>query len=114
MRRWFFLAFVFFCFSASAQKDTAFQKRLDQYMALTRALDFDKLVNYIHPKIFKMVSKAQLAEVLKSAYENDDMNITLDSVNVTKFSPSYNFQGSLYRKIDYYIALTLKFNDSTV
>jgi len=89
-------------------------RRLDEYMMLNKKMDFEKLMDYIHPNLFTIASKEQMTEMFKSAFDNEALTITMDSLSVIAISPSFSNKGSLYRKVDYYISLSLKFKDSSI
>src|SRR5206468_8254466 len=101
MKHLIFLALVCFIFlSTSAQKtaDPVFKKRLNEYIALTKQLNFEKLMDYVHPKLFKIVPRDQMLQMFQSAFENEMMSISIDSLSILQTSPAYSYQGSLYRK----------------
>jgi hypothetical protein len=100
--------------STLAQRDTSLQQRVNEYLAANRQLDFEKLMNYIHPKLFQIVPRDQMIELFKSIFDNPQMTISMDSMTVTGISKSFNFKGAEYKKVDYYIAMSLRFKDSTV
>ena len=109
------LLFIALCsLSTLAQRDTSLQRRVDEYLAANKQLDFEKLMNYIHPKLFQIVPREQMIELFKSIFDNPQMTISMDSMSVTGISKSFNFKGAEYKKVDYYIAMSLRFKDSTV
>ena len=100
--------------STLAQRDTSLQRRLDEYLAANKQLDFERLMNYIHPKLFDIVPREQLIELFKSIFDNPQMTISMDSMFVKGISTSFNFKGAEYKKVDYYVGMSLRFKDSTV
>lgn len=110
------IATCFFLISASAQVtsiDRDLQKRLDEYMSFNKQLNFQKLMEYIHPSLFKIVPKNQFVEMLEESFNNDKMKISIDSIVVSVIGPSFKHGEALYKKIDYYMSMDLKFKDST-
>jgi hypothetical protein len=114
MKRFLLCCVVFISLQSIAQNDSSLKRRLDEYMLLNKKMDFEKLMNYIHPNLFNIAPKEQLVEVFKSAFDNEALTITMDSLSIIAISPSFSNKGSLYRKVDYYISLGLKFKDSAV
>ena len=108
----FFIALC--CLSTLAQRDTSLQRRLDAYLAANKQLDFEKLMDYIHPKLFDIVPREQMIELFKSIFDNPQMMISMDSMSVIGVSKSFNFKGAEYKKVDYYLRMSLRFKDSTV
>jgi hypothetical protein len=100
--------------SSPAQKDTSLQRRLDEYLVANRQLDFEKLMNYIHPKLFQIAPKEQMIELFKSIFDNPQMTISMDSMSITGISKSFNFKGAEYKKVDYYLWLSVRFKDTSV
>jgi hypothetical protein len=109
----FLFSSIIFLTAIAQTKDPALDKRLKEYMALSKKLDFEKLMDYMHPKIFKVVPKEQLVELFRSSFENGMMTIEMDSLSVLKASSPYTYQGSVYRRIDYFLSMNLKLNDSS-
>jgi len=97
-----------------AQDDSSLQKRLNEYFLLNKQLNFEKLMDYIHPNLFAIASREQLVEMFQSIFNDEDMIISMDSLSTTGISPSFSFQKGLYRKIDYYMRFSIKFKDTTV
>ena len=115
VKKLFLLLFIASCsLSTLAQGDTSLQRRLDEYLAANRQLDFEKLMNYVHPKLFEIVPRGQMIELFKSIFDNPQMMISMDSMSVTGISKSFNFKGAEYKKVDYYVGMSLRFKDSTV
>ena len=114
MKRFLLCCVVFISVQSIAQNDSSLKRRLDEYMVLNKKMDFDRLMDYIHPNLFKIASKEQMTEIFKSAFDNEAMKISMDSLSVIAISPSFSNKGSLYNKVDYYISLSMKFKDSSI
>jgi len=114
MKRFLLCCVVLISLQSIAQNDSSLMRRLDEYMMLNKKMDFEKLMDYIHPNLFNIASKEQMAEMFKSAFDNEALTIRMDSLSVIAISPSFSNKGSLYRKVDYYISLSLKFKDSSI
>jgi hypothetical protein len=115
MRKSIFVLIAFFSgFLAIAQKnsDPVFAKRLDDYMRLTRELKFEELMEYTHPRIFEMASKEQLVEVFRQSFDNEQMKIRFDSTAITGISEDFKSNGVLYKKIDYWMSITVTLADT--
>jgi hypothetical protein len=100
--------------STLGQRDTSLQRRLGEYFVANKQLDFEKLMNYIYPKLFEIVPREQMIELFKSIFGNPQMTVSMDSMSVTGISESFNFKGAEYKKVDYYVGMSLQFKDSTV
>ena len=99
---------------AQTTSDKDFNQRLDIYMRLNRELEFDELMNFTHPRAFELAPKEQIAQLLKSAYDNPEFKMSLDSISITDISAPFKFENSNYRKIEYRMLAGLKFNDTSL
>jgi hypothetical protein len=114
-----FLVIVTTCFFVtltSAQEsvnDQELQKRLDEYMMFNKQLNFQKLMDYIHPGLFKVVPKDKFVELFEESFDNDKMKITIDSMKISEIGPAFKHGEALYKKIDYYVSMDLKLKDTT-
>jgi hypothetical protein len=110
-----FLAFAFFISAIGQQKtDKELEARLKDYIAQTRNMNFDKLMDFVHPNLFKIIPKDQLKEIMRSGFENEALKIAIDSFSVLQMSPGYTHENSIYRRIDYFISLNLKLTDTSI
>ncbi len=101
------------CF-AQPKGDGQLNQRLETYMQLSRELKFDALMDYIHPALFKLASKAEILEIFKSAFDNVQMQMRFDSTSVTTISETFTHAGGQYKKVDYYMEMSMKFKDTTL
>ena len=108
------VALILAAFLSTAQSDTALaslQKRLGEYMFINQQKDFERLFDYIHPSIYKIAPREQMVEAFKNAYNSEQMTISIDTIRKNKIGENFEFNSSSYRRVDYYMVLTLKFND---
>lgn len=105
---------LLFCTATFAQKntDTAFERRLNDYMRFTRELQFDDIINYTHPKLFTIATKDQLKEFLQGSFENEQMKIEFDSTAIKKVSENFKVENVLYKRVDYWMAVTVSFKNT--
>jgi hypothetical protein len=103
---------VFGFLQAGAQStDPALTKRLNDYIRLNREMKFKELMEYIHPGIYKFVTREQLAESFEKGYDSEDMKITIDSISVTTISPVFVHNGGSYHKVVYHLGLSFYMKD---
>jgi hypothetical protein len=110
----FCLAVILFISATAQQKDKELEARLNDYIAQTKNLNFDKLMEYVHPNLFKVIPKDQMREAMRGVFENEVLKISIDSFSILQMSPAYTYQSSIYRKIDYFISMNLRLNDSSI
>jgi hypothetical protein len=114
MKKGMFLFLSFFFLAAHAQKSTdpLLDTRLQEYLSFTRQLNFDKAMDYMHPRLFAIVPKDQLIQSMVQAFSNEEIKITFDSMAIASVSPIYKHLKASYRKVDYYMAMTIALGDS--
>jgi di/tricarboxylate transporter len=114
MKKGMFLFLSFFFLAAHAQKSTdpLLDTRLQDYLSFTRQLNFDKAMDYMHPRLFAIVPKDQLIQSMVQAFSNEEIKITFDSMAIASVSPIYKHLKASYRKVDYYMAMTIALGDS--
>ncbi|HEY8398403.1 MAG TPA: hypothetical protein VIK80_10700 [Flavihumibacter sp.] len=115
------LIFSALAFTVSVNGQSAYQsdslamtKRLKEYLAISASYDFAGVVEYTYPKLFELVPREQMIELLKSTYDNPTMKISMDSLQVQKIHPLFKYQAGLYAKVDYYMVMGMQFRDTTM
>lgn len=113
------LAFVYSLVLITSQAqvrsgDKALDARLDTYMQWNRDLDFEKVMDYVHPKLFSIAPREAILQSFKQAFDNDQIAITIDSSYVVAFSPAFQHEAASYRKVDYFMSMRLRFKDTAV
>lgn len=112
-----FLSIVFsFCIlmGHAQTPDEQLNKRLQEYLNLTKELKFEELMDYIHPALFRIAPKDQLVEVLQQSFENEEFSITVDSIRTKSVSPIFVYQSSFYYKVDYYMEMSFHLKDKSL
>jgi hypothetical protein len=103
----FLLIFTFFIATAQTG-DKMLDKRLSQYMQLSKNLNVDKLMTYMYPRIFELATRKQLSDALKTAYKSPDFTITIDSMSINNIDPVQKFAKGSYTLFDYFVRLKFK------
>src|SRR5687767_3206460 len=111
MKKIFFLLFssvlVLSTWAQVKSGDAALDKRLAEYMKYNDELNFDKIMDYMHPKLFKIAPKDAIVASMKAAFESADMKLTMDDLGVTSVGASFKSAGSEYRKVEYKMTMTI-------
>jgi hypothetical protein len=93
-------------FTATAQTgDAVLNKRLTEYMQLSKNLNIDKLITYMYPRVFELAPKKDLAAALKTAYTSTDFKITIDSLKITRVDPVQKFAKGNYTIFNYFTTI---------
>lgn len=97
--------------SFAQSNDAALNQRLAEYAAANQRLDFEAVMDYIYPKLFKMASREAVIESFEKAFNNEEIQIKLDSMAITKVGPVFAHGLTAYRKVDYTMTMGVTFTD---
>lgn len=109
--------FCLYAVASGAQfttNDAALDKRLHAYMALNKALDFEKIMDYMHPSLFELAPREAILQSFEQIFKSEAMTLGFDSLQLVQASAPFVHGGVTYRKVDYFTRLHLKFNDTSV
>ena len=106
-----FLFSLLFSFAKAQSDDKALNTRLNEYMAWSSQLNFEKIMDYIHPSLFRIIPKQTMLEALKAPFESNEVKVTLDSLAVLEVSPVFTHNSSDYRKVKYRVVMDMYFTD---
>lgn len=110
MKKYTLIAIILFA-SAVAYSQTAdavLNKRLANYMAWSKGMKIDLLLDYMYPRIFEIAKKEQLKEVLEKAYNNQDFEIKLDSISLGEVQPISRFSKGSFTRFGYFVKMSMK------
>jgi hypothetical protein len=96
-----------------AQTDTSLIRRLKEYTRFSKELNFEGLMEYMHPSLFELAPKDQLIEVFKNVYENDATKMTIEKLENRSISDPFTLKGVKYCKVDYDMEMHLMFKDES-
>jgi|JI6StandDraft_1071083.scaffolds.fasta_scaffold54598_2 hypothetical protein len=101
--------------SGYAQTDSSLQVRLDSFFHLNHLKEIDRVLDYTYPKLFTIVPREQMHEVMKSTFDNDEMTVTMDSLKLVKTYPMLNTEEGSFVQMEYTIIMRMQFKqtDST-
>jgi hypothetical protein len=109
MKYFLFLFFFSFGVMANAQTtDPVFNKRLSEYIDISRDLKIDLLLNYMYPRIFEIAPRKDLKAALEGAYHNESISIKLDSVITGKVDPISKFSKGAFTRFEYKAVMTVQ------
>jgi hypothetical protein len=70
-------------------------------------------MDYVHPRLFTVAPKEALVKAMEEMFTSDEMKFSFDSMEYKTISPVYNYNGAAYKKLTYYMVLTIVLTDST-
>jgi hypothetical protein len=95
--------------NSAAQQDTALSNRLNEVLKYTQVMNIDKILDYTYPKLFTIVSREELKEIMLSSFETDDFSSTMDSIEVVTIFPTFKINDESFAKIKHSMLLRMKF-----
>lgn len=95
-----------------AQPDSSLQVRLDSFFRLTHLKDLDRVLDFTYPKLFSIVPRDQMMEVMKSTFDNEEMTMALDSLQVLKYYPMLVTEEGSFMQMDYSMVLRMQFKEA--
>ncbi len=98
-------------FAGFSQTDTSLNRRLKEYIRLNKELKFVELMEYLHPSLFELAPKEQMIGLFENVYDNADMKITIEKIEVRTISAPFTLKAVQYYKVDYDMAMQMKFKD---
>ncbi len=96
-------------YSSYAQPDSSLLNRLHRFLNLNHLKDFNGVLDYTYPKLFTIVPREQMLEIMKNAFDNEEMVIEVDSLQTVKFYPLLTTDEGSFLKIDYSMILRMQY-----
>jgi hypothetical protein len=110
------LIFVFYACNSDKGKPadgdntlSSLERRLDIYMKLNDEMKMDSLMDYIYPKLFEYVPRAELVKTMNDGFKSGDRVVEIDSMHVEKIHPLFEMDGATYAKVDYSMVMNMQF-----
>jgi len=93
---------------AAAQPDTVLGRRLEQFMEANRLMNIDRVLDYTYPKLFTIATRNEMADALKTSFDNDAVTIVLDSVVADSVYPVFRMREGSFAKIRYSMKMIMR------
>lgn len=81
-------------------QEAAIRDTFDQYRTLTLQKDFDGLMDYIYPKLFDIVSRADLVKTFEQL-DSEDMRFDFEEMDIAAVSPVFVYEDKQYALVGY-------------
>ena len=109
----FILLFLTTAFIGTAQTtDAQLKQRLNNYMQLNKELDFEKIMDYMHPVLFTVAPKEAMQQAMEQAFNSEEMQISIDSLQVLTIGEDFKQGEAVYKKVDYFMGMSMVFKDN--
>lgn len=98
--------------TVQAQADTSLHARLERFLELTANMNIEKTLDYTYPPVFSLVSRSDMADIMKKNMEDESMRIRMDSVMLDSIFPRFTFNKGEYAVIRYRMNVHMMLKDS--
>jgi hypothetical protein len=95
------------------QTNAALNSRLDQFIKATSTFDVDRCLDLTYPRLYEFAPRSQMKKALQSVFENEMLNMSIDSAAVDKVSPVFVFKNGQYAKVTYSFVMRMGFKSDT-
>jgi hypothetical protein len=72
-------------------------------------MDYEKVLDYTYPKLFTLVPRDQMLEMIEATFDNEEMSAQIDSIRVEKLYPMFVIGDGKYAKANYSMIITMHF-----
>lgn len=97
--------------SLAAQQDTSLTNRLTLVLKYTQMMDMNKVLDLTYPKLFTIVPREDLLELMQNSFETEQFSSTLDSLKADTVFPVFEIQDESFAKIKHTMLMRMKFKD---
>jgi len=94
----------------SAQVDQRLKERLDSTLMATKAMDFERVMDFTYPKLFTIVPREQLLNMMKEAFQANEFQISLDSLEIIRINPVFTTEEGQFSLIRHKMTMFMKIN----
>jgi len=94
------------------QKDSSLERRLAEFMQVNDEMDLNKVLDYTYPKLYTIVPRDQMLEVLQNTFDNENMSIRLDSLHINTIYPVFRLENGSYAKVIYSMSMGMAFKNN--
>lgn len=102
-------------FAQAQSKDSALNRRIAEFMQISKDRDFEKTMDYIYPRIFEIAPRSMMVAEMTKALNSPEMTITMDSLRALKAEPITTAGTTQFTRFQYDVSFSIHFNkeDST-
>jgi hypothetical protein len=110
--RYVLLLLIVFPLSVSAQHKTEITKTFNTYFSHMESGDVLKSLDYMHPGLFDIVPREQLAAVIKESLANPQFEIDMKDGKVVSVSKEVVYENIRYALVNYSFNMIVKLESS--
>lgn len=98
--------------ASSDNPGASLEQRLTEYMKLNEEMNLEKIMDYVYPKLFTIVSRKDLLQAMKDGFNSEEVKIDIDSMKLDKIYPTFEMDNASYAKINYSMVMLMNFNQT--
>ena len=99
---------------AIAQKDTSLDARVTAFFKANTDMDLKEVLDYIYPKLFTLVTREEMLASMERTFDNENVNIRLDSLRVDTLYPIIQDPAGRFARINYSMNLIMQIKNENI
>jgi hypothetical protein len=96
----------------TTDNSSSMEQRLTEFMKLNEEMNLEKIMDYLHPKLFTIVPRKDLLQAMKDGFNSEEVKVDIDSMKVDKIHPVFEMDNASYAKINYSMLMLMDFNNA--
>lgn len=99
---------------SSPEKKKEIRKTLNTYLSYTKTKEYNKILDYVHPKLFDVVSKAAILQQFEAMESDESMKITFGDALIKDISDLVRVGPRYFSLVFYQFEMTMAFKDKSM
>ena len=95
----------------AAQPGSSLPARVDSILQITGRLDYEKIMDYTYPRLFTIVSRAEMISAVRQSFETEEYSAGIDSLKLLKIHPVFTVSNASYAKVTHSMVMRMKFKE---
>jgi hypothetical protein len=99
---------------AQNQKDSIdLLNRLEIFYKSNESLDYEKMLDFMYPKIFTLSSREETKASIENTFNNEELSMKMDSLKTIEIFPFFSVDSGRYVRITYSMILIMSYKKSS-
>ena len=99
---------------AQNQKDSIdLLNRLEIFYKSNESLDYEKMLDFMYPKIFTLSSREETKASIENTFNNEELSMKMDSLKTIEIFPFFSVDSGRYVRITYSMNLIMSYKKSS-
>lgn len=105
----FIFLFLFLVKLLNAQADSSLSGRLQAFMKANADMNYEGILDFTYPKIFKLAPRELMLEEIRNTFENEEMTVKMDSLRVDSIYPVFTIGDGHFARVRYSFIMIMHF-----